>query len=801
MAERHGVPCELVERRSYGRDFDRDGYTAELVGVLTGLGRRPGRHGRVRHDPRQGDVRRRSPGTSSTPIPPLLPSFPGWHGVEDALAYGVKVTGCTVHVATEEVDAGPILAQEAVTVAPDDTVESLHERIKAVERRIYIRTISEILEKEQCPVRALLSVYDKAGVVELAPGLHELGWDLVSSGGTARVIAEAGIPVTDVADLTGFPAILGHRVVTLHPKVHGGILADPTNPEHVADMEAYGIEAIDLVVANLYPFSAEPSIELIDIGGPAMVRAAAKNHAHVGIVTDPSRYDEVLDELRTDGALSRDTRRRLARDAFAHTAAYDAEILAWFDAGMPAPGEAAADDADAPAELPATIELTLDRAQVLRYGENPHQVGARYATARRAGLVGHAVQHGGKDMSYLNVYDTEAAWQLAHSLGEGPRRWSSSTPTRAARRWPTTSSPPTRGPTSATRCRPSAASSPSTGRSPWRWPRPSSRCSPRCVIAPAYDADALALLQAKKNLRILEAQRPGDARARRCARSTAASSCRPPTTSPSTGRLAGRHRAPAHRGRVGRPRAGVAGRRQGHLELHRAGEGRHGRRHRLPASRTAATPAASPREKAAGRARAGRTPPTPSSRSPTDSRAPSRPAPPPWSSPVARSATTRSSPRPTRPASPWSSPASATSATDPAARPDGSGRPVRNEPRGVRRGLARRAPSRVRASHGVRGPVVAHDLEGPLGLPHRRTRREPRHVGLEVEHGRAVDGVEAPDVHVEPVDRDDLGRRDPEAVGRTRPRWAKIPTSASRGCPGADGRRARSRPGRAGGSR
>ena len=137
-------------------------------------------------------------------------------------------------------------------------------------------------------------MYDKTGVVELAGGLHELGWDLVSSGGTARAIAEAGIPVTDVADLTGFPAILGHRVVTLHPKVHGGILADPTNPDHQADMETYGIEAIDLVVANLYPFSAEPSIELIDIGGPAMVRASAKNHAHVGIVTDPSRYDEVL---------------------------------------------------------------------------------------------------------------------------------------------------------------------------------------------------------------------------------------------------------------------------------------------------------------------------------------------------------------------------------------------------------------------------------------------------------------------------------------------------------------------------
>ena len=171
-------------------------------------------------------------------------------------------------------------------------------------------------------------MYDKSGIVEFAQALHELGWDLISSGGTARVIAAAGVPVTDVADITGVPAILGHRVVTLHPKVHGGLLADPTNAEHRADMAEYGIEPIELVVANLYPFSSEPSIELIDIGGPTMVRAAAKNHAFVGIVTDPSRYDEVLTELRAEGALTQATRTRLARDAFAHTAAYDAEILA-----------------------------------------------------------------------------------------------------------------------------------------------------------------------------------------------------------------------------------------------------------------------------------------------------------------------------------------------------------------------------------------------------------------------------------------------------------------------------------------
>src|SRR5215203_4173065 len=155
---------------------------------------------------------------------------------------------------------------------------------------------------------ALLSVYDKAGIGDLAESLHDLGWRIISSGGTAKVVAERGVPVTDVADLTGVPAILDHRVVTLHPKVHGGLLADPTKPEHRADMAAHGIEPIDLVVVNLYPFSSNPSIELIDIGGPAMVRAAAKNHQHVGVVVNPVDYRLVLDEITANGELSATTR-------------------------------------------------------------------------------------------------------------------------------------------------------------------------------------------------------------------------------------------------------------------------------------------------------------------------------------------------------------------------------------------------------------------------------------------------------------------------------------------------------------
>jgi phosphoribosylaminoimidazolecarboxamide formyltransferase/IMP cyclohydrolase len=274
-------------------------------------------------------------------------------------------------------------------------------------------------------VRALLSVYDKTGIVDFGRALHDLGVDLVSSGGTARALAEAGLPVTDVADLTGVPAILGHRVVTLHPKVHGGLLADRDDAEHLADMERYGIAPIDLVVSNLYPFASDPSTELIDIGGPAMVRAAAKNHAFVGVVTDPAQYEEVLADLRASGALSSATRRRLALAAFRATAAYDAAIAAWLassdDAPDGGPGAGEGDEEGAAStELPATIDVRLERRAVLRYGENPHQVGARYAVAGAEGWWERAVQHGGKEMSYLNVYDADAAWRLAHGLGGGP---------------------------------------------------------------------------------------------------------------------------------------------------------------------------------------------------------------------------------------------------------------------------------------------------------------------------------------------------------------------------------------------
>lgn len=250
--------------------------------------------------------------------------------------------------------------------------------------------------------RALVSVYDKTGVVEFAAQLHRLGWDIVSSGGTARVLTDAGVSVTDVADITGVGTILGHRVVTLHPKVHGGILADRDNPEHLADMRALDIEPFDLVVVNLYPFGTAPGVELIDVGGPAMVRAAAKNHAHVGVVVDTADYAHVIEMIAT-GTFGVAERRRLARKAFGITSAYDAAIAAWLDEDASSPADAA---------TPGFLTIVAERAEVLRYGENPHQHAARYRLPGAESWWDSALQLNGKEMSYLNVFDTEAAWQL-----------------------------------------------------------------------------------------------------------------------------------------------------------------------------------------------------------------------------------------------------------------------------------------------------------------------------------------------------------------------------------------------------
>jgi phosphoribosylaminoimidazolecarboxamide formyltransferase / IMP cyclohydrolase len=269
--------------------------------------------------------------------------------------------------------------------------------------------------------RALVSVYDKAGLPELAQGLAALGIEIVSTGSTAQGVREAGAAVTEVSDVTGFPEIMDGRVKTLHPAIHGGILGDRSKPAHVAAMEAHGIRPIDLVVVNLYPFAdtvADPgvaearAVEMIDIGGPAMVRAAAKNHAHVAVVVDPRDYEALLGHLRDKGGLSLTTRRDLAAKAFTHTAAYDAEVAAWLTSRL-------SDDraATTAAAFPDRITLHYRKAQGLRYGENPHQQAAYYVEASPSGL-GSARQLHGKELSYNNLLDAEAALGMAADFAD-----------------------------------------------------------------------------------------------------------------------------------------------------------------------------------------------------------------------------------------------------------------------------------------------------------------------------------------------------------------------------------------------
>lgn len=280
--------------------------------------------------------------------------------------------------------------------------------------------------------RALISVYDKTNVVELARALHENGVELVSTGSTAGKIEQAGVPVTPVEEVTGFPECLNGRVKTLHPRIHAGILADRTKKEHVDELAELGVAAFDLVVVNLYPFaetiasgaSFEEAIEQIDIGGPTMVRASAKNHASVAIVIDPARYDEVIEAVKS-GGFTYEQRRRLAAEAFAHTATYDAAVSTWFAQQIEEgeAGENSGNDAEATAEpgLPNFVAGTWKRLNTLRYGENPHQRGAVYVNAgdgfggrTETGGLARAKQLHGKAMSYNNYTDADAALRAAY---------------------------------------------------------------------------------------------------------------------------------------------------------------------------------------------------------------------------------------------------------------------------------------------------------------------------------------------------------------------------------------------------
>ncbi len=275
---------------------------------------------------------------------------------------------------------------------------------------------------------ALLSVSDKTGILDLASALHARGVKLLSTGGTARLLADAGLPVTEVAEITGFFEMLDGRVKTLHPRIHGGLLARRDVPAHMAALAAHGIQTIDLLVINLYPFAQatarpdctlEDAIENIDIGGPAMLRAAAKNWADVGVVIDPADYAQVLGELDA-GGLSRATKFSLARKVYAHTAAYDGMITNYLSALEPGAE-------DRPAAVPqrgaypAVFNLQLVKTQDMRYGENPHQSAAFYRELKpAAGTLAQWVQLQGKELSFNNIADADAAWECVKTFGDVP---------------------------------------------------------------------------------------------------------------------------------------------------------------------------------------------------------------------------------------------------------------------------------------------------------------------------------------------------------------------------------------------
>ncbi len=369
--------------------------------------------------------------------------------------------------------------------------------------------------------RALLSVYDKTGIVDLGRDLAALGYSLLSTGGTAAALKKAGLPVIEIAHYTGQPEILEGRVKTLHPKVHGGILADLSKESHRGDLTRSGIEPIGLVVVNLYPFrqvAARPGarlddlIEMIDVGGPAMVRAAAKNYRHAGVVVDPSDYAPVLREIKEQGALGEATRFRLAVKAFAHTAAYDAAIrdeLGTRAAVTTARLQAAKPPAERP-PFPPALSIEARLLQELRYGENPHQRGALYADVGEAsGSVATARQLQGKDLSFNNLIDLDAAWRAVNEF-ESPAAVivKHSNPCGVA-----TGATLQEAFVKARQCDPTSAFGGIVAfNRALDAPAAMEVVSIflECLIGPAYDAAARDVLAEKKNLRVLEAGAPGD---------------------------------------------------------------------------------------------------------------------------------------------------------------------------------------------------------------------------------------------------------------------------------------------------
>jgi phosphoribosylaminoimidazolecarboxamide formyltransferase/IMP cyclohydrolase len=444
-----GIPTEVFARDAFGDRAARDLAMADWVArrgaelvVLAGYMQLV-----------SGDFLARFRDAVINVHPALLPAFPGLNAIEQALAYGVKVFGVTVHFVDDGVDTGPVILQRAIELPSARDPDEVHAALRPIEHELLPRAVrliagnavrrdhadprrvlvdagaiesgvrmDEGLEltadiKQTAPgevqvARALLSVSDKTGIVDFARGLAELGVEIVSTGGTASALTDAGIPVRAISDLTNFPEIMDGRVKTLHPKLYAGLLAVRDNPEHMQAAGAQEIEFVDLVCVNLYPFertaarravTEDEVIENIDIGGPTMIRAAAKNYAFAAPVTSPESYDAVLAELREfDRRLSLTTRESLAAEAFAYSARYDTAIARWFQ--------------EKREDFPPLMVRAFEKVLELPYGENPHQRAAYYAqVGTRTHVLSMVSQLGGKELSFNNLLDLDAARLL---LGE-----------------------------------------------------------------------------------------------------------------------------------------------------------------------------------------------------------------------------------------------------------------------------------------------------------------------------------------------------------------------------------------------
>ena len=361
-----------------------------------------------------------------------------------------------------------------------------------------------LVNPDQVPVkRALLSVYDKTNLVELATQLHANGVELISTGSTAATIAAAGIPVTPVEQVTGFPECLEGRVKTLHPKIHAGILGDRRKDAHLAQLRELQVAPIDLVVVNLYPFTDtvasgadfDACVEQIDIGGPSMVRAAAKNHPAVAVVVDPARYPEVAQAVSA-GGFTLSQRRALAAAAFAHTASYDVAVASWFSQQL-----------ETEAALPEFVGATFTRAHALRYGENPHQSAALYTQGQAQGIAGAEQLHG-KAMSYNNYTDADAAVRAAYDQGEATTVVvvKHANPCGIA-----VDEDVAKAHAKAHACDPVSAYGGVIATNATVTAAMAAQVKPiftEVIVAPEYEAEALEILSAKKNLRILRLPKP-----------------------------------------------------------------------------------------------------------------------------------------------------------------------------------------------------------------------------------------------------------------------------------------------------